>query len=197
MCNFETCVPLLYFNPHKPSYPSLAWDLQVTDGFPAEMVSNAGLDFWNKMIFLWHWTHMGSSPHYDRIICGSWYYKPYYTALRVGNRWCYIGMVQILFEPAETNRCYQWYTGIISKNVIRSASGISTWPNIPILFTLYTTPLCAIARKYQPTFHFNADDTQLYTSFRLNNSESLHQAISNIQNSGKWISRPHCWFTKP
>ena len=153
MCNFKTCVPLLCFNPHKPSYSFFVWELKVTGGFPAEMVSNAGLDSLNK-IFLWQWTHLRSSPHSDWFICDIWYYKPYYTALRVGNRWWYIGMVQILFEPAGKNRCHQWYTGIISKNVIRSASGISTLPNIPILFTLYTTPLCAIARKYQPNFHF-------------------------------------------
>ena len=40
----------------------------------------------------------------------------------------YAALVQILFEPAETTRWYQWYT-IISKSVFRSASGISTWPN--------------------------------------------------------------------
>ena len=52
----------------------------------------------------------------------------------------------------------------------------------PILFTLYTTPLGAIARKYQLNFHLYADDTQLYMAFKPNNAESLPLIISNIQN---------------
>ena len=52
----------------------------------------------------------------------------------------------------------------------------------PILFTLYTTPLGARARKYQLNFHFYADDTQLYMAFEPNNAESLPLIISNIQN---------------
>ena len=52
----------------------------------------------------------------------------------------------------------------------------------PILFTLYTTPLGAIARKYQLNFHIYADGTQLYMSFKPNNAESLPLVISNIQN---------------
>ena len=52
----------------------------------------------------------------------------------------------------------------------------------PILFTLYTTPLGAIARKYQLNFHLYADDTQLYMAFKSNNAESLPLIINNIQN---------------
>ena len=58
--------------------------------------------------------------------------RPYYTAATtawVGNQSCCIRLVQILFEPAETIRCYQWHTIITSKSVFRSASGIRTWPN--------------------------------------------------------------------
>ena len=51
----------------------------------------------------------------------------------------------------------------------------------PMLFTLYTTPLGAIARKYQLNFHLYADDTQLYMAFKPNNAESLPLIISNIQ----------------
>ena len=51
----------------------------------------------------------------------------------------------------------------------------------PILFTLYTTPLGAIAWKYQLNFHLYADDTQLCIGFKPNNAESLPLIISNIQ----------------
>ena len=42
---------------------------------------------------------------------------------------CCIRLVQILFEPEETIRCYQWHTIITSKSIFQSASGISAWPN--------------------------------------------------------------------
>ena len=52
----------------------------------------------------------------------------------------------------------------------------------PILFTLYTSPLGTIARKYHLIFHLYADDTELYMAFKPNNAESLPLIISNIQN---------------
>ena len=45
-----------------------------------------------------------------------------------------------------------------------------------------TTTPDTIARKYQLNFHLYADDTQLYTSFRTNNTELLPLIICNIQN---------------
>ena len=74
----------------------------------------------------------GSRPHPAWFICSIWYYRPYYIAATtawVGNQRCCIKLVQILFEPAETIRCYQWHKIIISKSVFRSASGISAWSN--------------------------------------------------------------------
>ena len=85
-----------------------------------------------KMIFLWQSTHMGSRPHPAWFICSIWHYRPYYIAATtawVGNQRCCTRLVQILFEPAETIRYYQWHKIIISKSVFRSASGISAWPN--------------------------------------------------------------------
>ena len=93
-----------------------------------------------KMIFLWQSTHMGSRPHPVWFICSIWYYRPYYIAAMtawVGNQRCCIRLVQILFEPAETIRCYQWHKIIISKSVFRSASGISACPNT--LHPVYNT----------------------------------------------------------
>ena len=75
----------------------------------------------------------GSRPHPVSFICSIWYYRSYHTAARtarVGNPRCYTGLVQILFGPAETIRCYQWYTIIISNSVFWTAWGICNWPSI-------------------------------------------------------------------
>ena len=85
-----------------------------------------------QMIFLWQSTHMVSHPHPAGFICSIRYYRPYYiaaTTVWVGNQRCRIRLVQILFEPVETIRCYQWHTIIISKSVYQRVSGISTRPN--------------------------------------------------------------------
>ena len=85
---------------------------------------------------------------------------------------CCIRLVQILFELANTIRCYRWPTIITSKSVLWSASGIST----------YTTSLGAIERKYQLNSYIYADNTHMYMVFKLNNAQSLPLVISNIQN---------------
>ena len=85
-----------------------------------------------KMIFLWQSTHMAEPSSSCLIYLQLWHYIPYYTAATtawVGDQRSCIRLVQILFEPAETIRCYQWHTIITSKSVFRSASGISAWPN--------------------------------------------------------------------
>ena len=51
----------------------------------------------------------------------------------------------------------------------------------PILFTLYTTPLGNIARKYGLNFHLYADDTQLYITFRPTDPDSLKCSLSVIR----------------
>ena len=52
----------------------------------------------------------------------------------------------------------------------------------PISFTLYTTSLCAIARKYQLNSHLYADDTQLYLAVKPKDTQSSLLVVSNIQN---------------
>ena len=121
-----------------------------------------------------------SRPHPAWFIGIIWYYRPYYTAATtawVGNQKCSIGLVHILFEPAETIRCYQWHTIIISRSVFRSSSGISTRPNS--IHPVHNT-LDGIAGNHQLNFHLYADDTQPHMAFKPNNAESLQPVISNI-----------------
>ena len=51
----------------------------------------------------------------------------------------------------------------------------------PILFTLYTSPLGDIARKYGLRFHLYADDTQLYITFRPADPASLKCSLTTIR----------------
>ena len=48
----------------------------------------------------------------------------------------------------------------------------------PILFTLYTTPLSAIVRRHGLSYHFYAEDSQLYILFRPNDPVSREDAIA-------------------
>ena len=51
----------------------------------------------------------------------------------------------------------------------------------PILFTLYTSPLGSIAKKFGLCFHLYADDTQLYITFKPSSKQSIEQSVNIIQ----------------
>ena len=58
----------------------------------------------------------------------------------------------------------------------------------PILYTLYTTPLGAIIRNYNLSYHMYADDTQLYMSVEPSKISSLVSNMEACVNSVKdWM----------
>ena len=50
----------------------------------------------------------------------------------------------------------------------------------PLLYVLYTSPVADIIKRHNLTYHFYADDTQLYVSFKLGSDDLLSSAKSII-----------------
>ena len=51
----------------------------------------------------------------------------------------------------------------------------------PLLYSMYTSPLGEIARRHQMFYHFSADDTQLYITFRTSSVSNMHMNLSNAK----------------
>ena len=52
----------------------------------------------------------------------------------------------------------------------------------PILYLLYTSPLSDILRRHNMSFHFYADDIQLYTTFTYNNEFECNNTTTRLHN---------------
>ena len=61
-------------------------------------------------------------------------------------------------------------------NAVRLSMGVL----VPLLFTLFTTPLGDICRHYDQDFHLYADDTQLYASFIASSEESRESCMFKL-----------------
>ncbi len=57
----------------------------------------------------------------------------------------------------------------------------------PTLFSLYLLPLSSIFLKYSIYFHLYADDTQLYLSFKHNDSSSIEVLLACLQEAKSWL----------
>ena len=59
----------------------------------------------------------------------------------------------------------------------------------PILFTLYTQPLSLVLRQHDMSYHFYADDTQIYKSSCPDNTQFLVDTTQDcIQDVKKWMN---------
>ena len=63
----------------------------------------------------------------------------------------------------------------------------------PIIFTIYTTPLADIIKHHGLSYHFYADDTQLYLTVDPKSHSSLQDSISRVEKCAMdikiWMSR--------
>ena len=61
----------------------------------------------------------------------------------------------------------------------------------PLLYVLYTSPVADIIKRHNLTYHFYADDTQLYVSFKLGSDDLLCSAKSSVeicvQETNNWM----------
>jgi len=63
----------------------------------------------------------------------------------------------------------------------------------PLIFTIYTRPLCIIARRYGVGYHFYADDIQLYMSLDLGNESNFSSSLENLEHC---IADIRLWLTQ-
>ena len=61
-----------------------------------------------------------------------------------------------------------------------------------MLYLLYTSPLGDIVREHGLSFHFYADDSQLYTSFACNDTSDLVAAKRRLENC---VADINLWMT--
>ena len=63
----------------------------------------------------------------------------------------------------------------------------------PIIFTIYTTQLANIIKHHKLSYHFYADDTQMYITFDPKSQSSLHESIARVKICAKDIK---IWMSK-
>ncbi len=59
----------------------------------------------------------------------------------------------------------------------------------PSLFSLYILPLGSILRKHGMSFHFYADDTQIYLPIKRNNSTEISSLLQCLEEVKSWLAQ--------
>lgn len=105
------------------------------------------------------------------------------------NRLKNIGITELVydwFSSYLTGRTQAVFLDGVSSDSVNLTCGVPQGSVLgPILFNIYTQPLGEIARKHGLNYHFYADDTQLYTSFSIKDSNtsvlSVSECIADIK----------------
>ena len=63
----------------------------------------------------------------------------------------------------------------------------------PVSFTLYTGPIGQIVRRHRLDFHLFADDSQLYVSFKIKDTNDEMAALARIQ---ACVEELKVWITR-
>ena len=110
------------------------------------------------------------------------YYLSYFIILnRLSHRYGITGSVHEWFASYLSSRT-QFVQIECSRSSLRELNCRVPQGSVlgPLLYDLYTSPVADIIKRHHPTYHFYADDTQLYVPFKLG-SDDLSSAKSSIE----------------
>ena len=102
--------------------------------------------------------------------------------LRLRTRFGVKGSVLALFESYLASRKY--YVQVEGyKSSLRSLdSGVPQGSVLgPLLYVLYTSPVADIIKSHDLQYHFYADDTQLYITFKTDSADDAYLAKSRVE----------------
>ncbi len=89
------------------------------------------------------------------------------------------GLVYDWFSSYLTGRTQAVFLDGVSSDSVNVTCGVPQGSVLgPILFNIYTQPLGELTRKHGLNYHFYADDTQLYTSFSIKDSNTSVMSVS-------------------
>ena len=101
---------------------------------------------------------------------------------RLSSRYGIIGEAHKWFESYLKERTYRVHVSGGQSTIRTLRSGVPQGSILgPMLFSLYTAPIGDLLRSLDIDFHLYADDTQLYVTFKSNNSDDLIAAKLKIE----------------